>query len=39
MNSIQNIQKEAGSKRSKTKKENAQDKISKSIFKKYRSTV
>ncbi|MEZ7495855.1 hypothetical protein QO206_10170 [Leeuwenhoekiella aequorea] len=34
MNSIQNIQKEAGSKRSKTKKENAQDKISKSIFKK-----
>ena len=33
MKSIQNIHQEAGSKKSKTKKENAQDKISKSIFK------
>jgi len=32
MKSVQNIQKEAGSKQTKTKKENAQDKISKSIF-------
>jgi len=32
MKSVQNIQQEAGSKQTKTKKENAQDKISKSIF-------
>ncbi|RXG11636.1 hypothetical protein DSM03_11413 [Leeuwenhoekiella aestuarii] len=32
MKSAQNIQKDAGSKQTKTKKENAQDKISKSIF-------
>jgi|GEM_PF-2183935 len=32
MKSVQNIQKEAESKQTKTKKENAQDKISKSIF-------
>ncbi|RXG21898.1 hypothetical protein [Leeuwenhoekiella marinoflava] len=31
MKSVQNIQKEAESKQTKTKKENAQDKISKSI--------
>ncbi|MEZ7496554.1 hypothetical protein QO206_13750 [Leeuwenhoekiella aequorea] len=34
MKSVQNIQKEAGSKQTKTNKENAQDKISKSIFQK-----
>ena len=32
MKSVQNIKQEARSKKSKTKKENAQDKISKSIF-------
>ncbi|MEH6658588.1 hypothetical protein [Leeuwenhoekiella marinoflava] len=32
MKSVQNIQQEVGSKQTKTKKENAQDNISKSIF-------